>query len=533
MNFIDKIVGFVSPGAGARRVVQRFRMMEATNALRAYEAAKPSRFHKKRQDTRSPDLANENSVEALRYQARYLDENSDIARSVLNTLVDFVVGDGIRSIPQVRDKSGGLAREVNETLVRLWAEFCARPEVTWEMAWTEVQRVQCRGWFRDGECFKQLVLGDAPGLAHGSTVKLSVELIDPDLVPMYATDAARRIRQGVEKNAWGRPLGYYVLKEHPSEGKGFFFSTSSIKKFVDLTSGEVKFIPAARVTHCKMTDRVRQTRGVSIFASVYRRIDDLKEYEESERIAARIGAAFAFAITKSADAALTTTSQGTLRQLDLAPGIIFDNLAPGESVESLKNERPSNQVPDFRKVNMQAVAGGTRAGYSSVSKDYDGSYSSQRQELVEGNVGYKALRDVFIANEIIPVWNSFIDMAIAQRLINVRSIDLRTVYDAEHRGGGIPYIDPLKEVRADVESVRGGIRSLTAVTLERGGDPEQTITQIGAERRRADEEGIVLSTDPKHDKASGQASSKDDEKPDDEEETGDEENTSGANKKTA
>ena len=52
----------------------------------------------------------------------------------------------------------------------------------------------------------------------------------------------------------------------------------------------MKRIGADRMHHLAFIDRIGQMRGVSEFASVLTRIEDLKDYEESERIAAKIAA---------------------------------------------------------------------------------------------------------------------------------------------------------------------------------------------------------------------------------------------------
>ena len=56
-----------------------------------------------------------------------------------------------------------------------------------------------------------------------------------------------RIYQGIERNAWGRPITYFVLKRHPSEGMSAVYG-----------SGDVKAIPADRVLHLALLDRIGQ-----------------------------------------------------------------------------------------------------------------------------------------------------------------------------------------------------------------------------------------------------------------------------------
>lgn len=66
-----------------------------------------------------------------------------------------------------------------------------------------------------------------------------------------------------------------------------------------LGASQTKFVPANRMLHLKNVHRIRQMRGVSVFASVLNRFDDLKDYEESERIAAKIAASMAAYIKRA------------------------------------------------------------------------------------------------------------------------------------------------------------------------------------------------------------------------------------------
>ena len=490
MGRLERIIAKVAPAWAVQRQFNKQKLIAAT---RAYESIEITRLRRKRQDARSADQINNVSVEKLRLQARYLDENHDLARSVLNALVSQIVGTGLLTFPMVKDASGNLMDAVNDTITKLWSDWSKRPEVTWQNDWAKVQRLACRGWLRDGETFAQLIIGDVANLDHGTAVPFSVEQLEADYCPVGLNDASKGIRQGIKRNAWGRPNTYFFFKDFPTE-VGDLSLNSIFNAGFAVTLENVKGVIAPNVVHLKHTDRIRQTRGVSIFSSVFARLDDLKDYEESERVAARIGAAFAFAITKTIDAAPGTTSTN-FREMDIAPGIIADTLAPGEKVESLKNERPDNKITDFRANQLKAVAGGTNASYSEIAKDFDGSYSSQRQELVLQGRVTKLLRGEFVAAIVQPIYTAFVNAAFAQGLIDLRQADPLTIHDAEHVGLGTPYIEPKRESEANVSDVQAGFKSKTQVILSAGDNPREVSRQIEAERTADNEKGLVFSSD--------------------------------------
>lgn len=490
----EKLLGKVAPGWALQRLAKKMRL---DHAERAYESIELSRLRKKREDGRSADQIGKVSSDRLRFQARYLDENHDIAKSVLNSLVATTVGGGIHSFPMIKRMDGTLHEEANDQMQKLWADWIKHPEVTWEYDWAKVQRLACRSWFRDGEMFAQQLMGSVPALDHGTEVMYSLELLEADFCPNGLYDDNRNVSQGVEKNTWGRPRGYWFYKNYPTEiGTSFAGQIiQPIGQFLTLNSADLKRVNASNVLHLKFIERIRQTRGISVFSSVFNRLDDLKDYEESERIAARVGAAFALAITKTIDSPLDTTGSETKwREMDVAPGIIADNLAPGEKIETIQNDRPSNNLTDFRTSQLRAVAGGTNSGFSSISKQYEGSYSSQRQELMEQNQIALALRGEFVSSFIRPAYEAFARMAIAQGLVAVAGADELTLLNAEHVGRGVPYIEPKREIEADEKKVLAGFASRSQIILERGGDPETVRKQIEMEREKDEEAGLNFSS---------------------------------------
>lgn len=481
-NIIDKTVEFFSPQKALRRETARM----VLQAQRAYEASKPSRFRKKNTDAGSGDAIVENAGESLRLQARHLDENHDLGRGVLNTLVNNVIGRGITIEPQVKTADGELAKEVNDQLQELWEEWVRFPEVTWEHHWNHMLRLLARCWFRDGEVLVKHIEGTSKNIDHGTLVPYSLELIEADYLPFDLTDEKKRIIHGVEKNTWRRPRAYYLYKEHPGDLHTFVSRRDTVR------------FTAERVIHLKMADRIGQTRGVSIFASVLTRMEDVKDYELSERMAAKVAASICAYIRKSLDGpanALAMDDSGN-RLMKMQPGMIFDNLLPGEEVGMIDSNRPNTMLEQFRNSQLRAVAAGTCTSFSSIAKDYNGTYSAQRQELVEQSVHYAVLRDYFIERCVRPIWERFVEMAVLSGQLKVPegSINNLSLKKAGFQGPNMPWIDPKKEGEAEMIAVGAGFKSRAQVIRERGGNPQDVFEQIKQERKQEEEAGISFST---------------------------------------
>ena len=476
----DRMIAALSPRWGLARA-------QARQALAYYEAARPDKYRKQRRETASGDTAVLRAGSSLREQARHLEQNHDLARGALQTLVANIVGPyGIGIEPQPRHLRGEIDDDLSAQILKLWRDWCEKPEVTWSMDWPALQRQLCRSWLRDGEVMAQLLEGPTPRLDHGTQVPFSLEAIEADHLPWDYNSDSPLITAGVERNAWGRPVAYHLYKQHPGDGGRTPFSFSL----------ETKRIAAARLLHLKLADRIRQARGVSIFASVLGRLDDIKDYEESERVAAKVAASMAAFIRKGSPDFYSPEADGEPRDLRFRPGMVFDDLMPGEEIGTIDTNRPNPQLETFRSGQLRAIASGVGCTYSSLSKNYDGTYSAQRQELVEGWGLYGVLTNEFISQFVRPVYHRFIANALAARLIRLPSgIDVESLNDALFLPPQMPWIDPLKEANAWETMERNGHASGPEIIRRRGQNPMDVLEQESRWRRLAEEKGVSLGPD--------------------------------------
>ena len=373
MNRLERAILAISPTWARTRAQAR---MHVLGFNRAYEAAEPTRLRKRIKDFGSGNAAVQSSALDIRAAARNLDRNHDIVVGALNALTQNVVGHaGIGVEPQPRNANGDVDEGLVDQIAPLWREWCKRPEVTWSHDFASVQRLLARTLFRDGECLHQDLVGPVPFLNHGTIVPYSIEMIEPDLLPLNYTDPTRNILQGVERNAWGRAVAYWLYKQHPGDP--------------DVFVPDIKRVSSDMIRHARMIDRIGQVRGVSLLASVLTRLDDLKDYEESERIAAKIAACMAAFIIKgdpqTYESSCAMDSEGKPlpeRRMRFEPGMVFDDLRAGENVGTIDTTRPNSNLENHRNGQLRAVAAGMRVSFSTLSKNYLGSYSAQRQELV-------------------------------------------------------------------------------------------------------------------------------------------------------
>lgn len=456
----------------ADRAIQSARAQMAPVIARAHEVTRPSRNRKLARDWGSGNAIAGMDARQLRDQARHLERDLDLADNALNVLVQNTVGAGIDVLSAPRLPGQPINRDLALQLDDLWDAWWDAPEATRTHDYGMCQQLLARSWFRDGDAFYQDLIGTVPFFEHGTVVPYSFEMLEADLVPLDFNDPARNILQGVERNAWGRPIAFHVYKSHPGDPMGTRLETKRV---------------SAEFMHCiALMKRLHQVRGLSVFASAMSRFEDVKDYEESERIAAKVAASMTFQIKKGSGEQYGADLGGQailqdgvpIRELRLAPGAIFDDLLPGESIESLGTDRPNPNAATWRKEQLRAAAGGIGVSYSSLSLDYNGTYSAQRQELVEKWGSYLMLAERFIALCVRPQRMRFVEACVLSGRVRLpRGWTLRDLAASTYVRPVMPWIDPLKEAYARGEAEDRGWVSPQQNTLQYGNNPAEVLRQ--------------------------------------------------------
>jgi len=152
------------------------------------------------------------------------------------------------------------------------------------------------------------------------------------------------------------------------------------------------------------------------------------------------------------------------------------------------------------------VASGIGTTFSSLARCYDGTYSAQRQELVEGWGIYGIVGAEFASQFVRPVYERALGTAILAGLLRIPAeIDPDTLDDALYIGPQMPWIDPSKEAKAWETLERNGHASGPEICRRRGQNPDDVIEQERTWRQRWRDAGEIIAADPANDKASPSA----------------------------
>ncbi|MBT2920159.1 phage portal protein [Vibrio anguillarum] len=475
LNLFDKMVAVFSPEKGLKRLYDR-------SLLNKYTAALPTDPKTKQKRKFSKSSANElnKGAKAIYERARDGDENNPFVTAILDELCANVVGpNGIMVEPQPLDHKGEVHIEFAQAISKWWELHSLAQNIDNETSRSETEWLACRTWLRDGEVFGRMYMGHHPEISYPSTTPFAIQPFEPQFVPRHITELEGGLIEGIKRNKLGQAISYLIQKD----SNGFEFAE----------------VDAMFICHLKFTRRLHQNRGISILHSVLDLISRLESYDNSEMVSAEIASRFAYYIkrdpTLGADNGDAFSRGG---DIFLGMGNSFE-LAPGEDAGIVESNRKESMSAPFRSGQQKLVSSAVGVNNSSVTRNYDGAYSSNRQELVDSYARYRVLQRKFVLNWTRPQYRYALSMAILKGELKIPAgVDASSVYNAIYQAPVMPWIDPKKEMDGIEKGSRLSLFSLSQAQRERNINPLATRKEIQSERKQLNEMGIISTADPAH-----------------------------------
>lgn len=465
-----------------KRLFSRRRPMPA----RGFEAAKINRIlNDWIQQSISLDEELKGDLGILRARSRDLCQNNDYGRRFMWLLKSNTVGPtGIRLQPKIK-KPGTkeLDTEANDILLAAWAEFCRKENctVTGKQSFKDVLDIFAQSLPRDGE----ILFKHAPGFDN--PFGYALQLLEIDYLDHTYTDTRQNIKMGVKLNKWKRPVSYYLLSKHP--GENVFQSAG----------GKHQEISASQISHEFLYERAEQTRGYPWTASALRRLHMLGQYEHSELVAARVGAAkmgFFYREDSSPYAYDDKTAKGNLIS-EVSPGT-FEELPAGYRFDKFDIDHPNTSFEGFIKSILRGAASGLNISYISLANDLkETSYSSGRQGLLEERGFYMLIQGWLIEHVCQPVFDAWLPMAIASGKLDFNMNDIGRLSNVIWQGRRWSWIDPKNDSAANEKAITTGTNSRTRIAASQGVDIDDIFEDLARERGLADE--LQIDVNPKKD----------------------------------
>ena len=488
--WLDNIIGVFSPLAELKRKQARM----AVEKLRAYDGAKTGRRTDGWFTTNSSANAEIAAAGSrLRDRARDLARNNPYGKKALRVFADNFVGTGI--IPQARTGSARLDKQI----MAAWNEWVQLCDMEGDLDFFGLQALIVRSMFESGECFVRYRDRSAPNNA----VPFQIQVLEADLLDTnrnYELPGANGyVRQGIEFDAQGKRVAYWMWPQHPGENMLLWSRLQSTR------------IPADQILHIFAKDRPGQIRGVTSFAPVILKMRDLDDYDDAELWRKKIESCFAaFVVQNSGSegpvlgniAQVNPGDAGAPGRVEaFRPGMV-EYLKPGEDVRFGSPTSDANYA-NYSRIQLHAVAAGLGITYEQLTGDLSQvNYSSLRAGLLEFRRSIETLRwQVFIPMFCMPVWRRFIERAYITGAIS------KVDYNVNWTAPKFEMIDPVKDAQSDTLMMRNGTLTLREAIANHGYDPDKQISEIGEINKLLDQLGIVLDSDPRYTAKSGVAQS--------------------------
>ena len=413
----------------------------------------------------------------LRARARDLSINNDYARKYLQLVVSNVVGsNGIGLQVKSKTAKGKLNVKANRLVEQGWKDWTNARNCAWDsrLSFVEMQRLFIESAARDGEVLVRLINDDSK---FGFKLQfLDVNRLDEHLNKDLGGGAI--IKMGIEFDITGKPVAYHLAKTLD----------------VQLTAGlRTERIPAENIIHAFIGERPEQIRGASWMASAMSRLQMLGAYEEAELVAARVGACkMGFYTSEAGDSFVgEEDDQGNL--ITEAEAGIFEQLPAGTSFTSFDPTHPTSAFKDFNKAILRGIASGLGVAYNSLSSDLEGvSYSSIRSGTIEERDQWKVKQNWMVAHFMQPIYEKWLAMQLLTNTVGQDMTNLEALMDIRWQAKSWNWVDPLKDIQANIAAINAGIKTSSEVIAEQGGDIEDVYDQLAYEQELAKEKGLFL-----------------------------------------
>ena len=260
---------------------------------------------------------------------------------------------------------------------------------------------------------------------------------------------------------------------------------------------------AARLSRaaCRDFDSVHHgaaaVRGLSALAPVLLKLNDLDALSDATLIKAKVAALFAGFLTDldGAGGPLASTDPAS-PDASLEPGSIIP-LAPGQDIK-FPSPPSAGDFAQLHAAQLRAIAAALGLPYETLSGDLSGAtYSSLRAGLQEARRRFEQIQhNVIVYQFCRPIWNRWVRLeALAGETPLGSAIEeLEAVRWLPPRWD---WIDPSKDVAAELEAIAGGLKSRSQAISERGDDPEALDREIAADRAREAALGLAFNTTKK------------------------------------
>lgn len=470
-------LGVVSPGAASRYLTERRNLAMQMGYAAASRTGPNGAWVAPDQNV---NVLHARDRAVIQSRARALVRDNPNLAGALQKMVTNVIYTGIRPQARIKGLDGKLFTAANDAVETDFADWDT------ETGWYDLTCLALRHCWIDGGCL--LHTYPRPDLLRRGLVPLGVELLPVDALDTRingAQPSGNRAFRGVEVDACGNPAAYHVREDAlGGEVPGLMDGISLLGSTVRLPVENCRLL--MRRTH------IGELLPVSWLHALITTMHDLDEYQNSERVAARLAAAFGvLVVTPEATPGndlngrpnpALAGGQDTLNRMMTGNEFIasgrIDVVPAGTDIKIMEHNRPGTTYEPFVKNTQRGASAAMGMSAPSFTNDFsDVSYSSARQAVLEERRMYRMQQAFLVRNLYAPLWRQWTHL----RAAFLRGDDTVPV---RWQRPGWSWVDPLKDANAAKIRVELGTVSRRRLCEEEGNDFDEIQLELAEESQR-------------------------------------------------
>ncbi|WP_375681723.1 phage portal protein [Bartonella sp. AP30XZML] len=425
-------------------------------------------------------------------RSRWLYDNEPLYGSATEEWVSAAVSDGIKPYPRIEG-----FQEEKKKLLDLWWQWVDEADYDEDANFYGLQATIAREVFLTGECFVRLHYVDLYGR---SGVPLQLQVYPTEMLDLSYNGPAEiegnYIRMGIEFNASGKRVAYHFWEHHPYD---------DVPVNMAFESQERVRIPAEMVLHIKERRIAGQLRGSPKITRCMTKIFQLESYDDAELDRKRTAALFAAFVkdnSPNVEKLSDNRDKNNVEEEYKAPVI-----APGASLYLGENKEVTFSNPvevggsyeAFQFRNISKICSALNMPYAVVTGDVTrGNFSNVRTSIIQFRRHVKQWREHIIAfqfNRI--VWERFVEMAVLSGRVHLPGWEENSLpwVQCESFAPPLEMIDPNKDITAEKEEIRAGLKTRRMALAERGFDIDSIHAELQEEHTDARARGLSFDTD--------------------------------------
>jgi lambda family phage portal protein len=369
------------------------------------------------------------------------------------------------------------ARKVITDAFKRWcrAEYCSADG---RLSFRDHQRLAVKMWKGEGEHLV-LLIPNAPNEFGFAIQALDADLLD-ETYNVAGGTYQNEVRMGVELNELSRPVAYWLWSGHPYD--------------MHQRERTRRRIPAEYVVHLYTQERPGQTRGISELAVALQSLNMLDGADEAILALLRASACKMGFLTfdpeeteelkpaeepvsgegssESGDDGSSNVTGGETGEpaviWDAEPGKI-EQLPKGFKFDKWDPGQPGPQYQPFRKGKLQDISAGLDVSYASLTGDLaEANYGSQRVGMLNEREGYLHDHGTLAEDFNCPIFRAWLQYALLKGAVRLPGYELERYGAHAWQPRGFDWIDPEKDINADLAAVEAGLDTLTDIAARKG-----------------------------------------------------------------